>query len=391
MEEGDTKIEDLKLKCQEPGCNALSKTFPTLNSLRGHYITKHKTRDVPITVTQEIRTMAKNTKETPKDVKASVTIPDSSKELQALMQKVDTIFNALPPNFCEEFPNLCKLDGKVEGLAETINDLKKVIPAKINIKIPKPEIPELKVPEVDLSTITDSIDKGIEKLSKQSAQGLTEKLTSSNMDLTSKLEALITTLATTKVSKPETPTKTEKSEPVKTESKEVIPTEEPKEQEHTHIKTNQPVHTKAEEYFACPECNTALLTALKAKLAKSEDLDKSTEDFLNSIKIMLAKKGEGKIEQSNTEGDDAKEVRVQTNTKQDRSSDPVRKGAGTVTRETDSPNDGTRIEQDKSTDPVTAKSSSSSHREECKSGFCLLRNHRKPSTDTKTIDAGANT
>lgn len=322
--------------------------------------------------------MAKDVKESVKEPEVQANAPEASPDLTALTQKLDTVINALPPNFCEEFPNLCKLGPKVDSLAETVESLKKVTPAKITVKVPKQEAVKAEAPTVDASEIAKSVSDSLKELPDKTSDVLGPKLDTL-------IEAVSKTVAGPSEQKAEKSEEVKPEEPKPEETSSTKPREEsPEPVEHKHVEAKQPVHTTADEYFDCPECNANLLAALKAKIQTKDDLDDTTKEFLANVKTLLSKKGEGS--EQDKRGEDPEKVRIQADSPTGRSDNTIREDAGNKVGKENVGDVGEGTERDVEPERTDTKQAAPTDTDtpaastepdtECKSGFCLLRGVR---------------
>lgn len=328
---------------------------------------------------------------------------ETGSALQALTQKMDAlaasipeaVAKALPPDFCKEFPNLCRLSGQVKDLSEEIAGIKKAIPTEITVKVPKPEKLDIPAPIIDVEALTGKITEASAHASIETSKRLKASLTKAQEELTPRLDTIIKTLEQLSVAPksttmaaadkipeelPETsPKETAKETPQNTSSNKVDTTlSEPKDK-HVHIEPSTPVHQTAAEFLACPECNAALLKALQSKVSEATDLDDATKSFIAGIKELMQEKGEG-----THDGEDGdQKAGLQADRNKDGLDSAVRSATGGEGGKTDVRDDGRGAESSDGTDTRDdiaiksaepgPKSSIPGDTDKCTSGFCLLR------------------
>jgi len=263
----------------------------------------------------------------------------SNLDLSSISNKLDALVAMIPKNLCEDFPNLCKLGGRLDTLESSIGGLKEAIPKEIKVHIPKQTLPDPIAPIVNIDT---------EKLSKDVlaniTPGLTFDLTPLNKVIGDGLQSIKDIMVETKNSSGANIAK--KVETVISGDKNL----------------KELLHTTPDDYFNCPECRAKLLTSLTKRIKTNKDKD--IVDFLNNIKdtITLMNEGITNDTRSDTTTTTTGTRGVQESAAESKDEQPGKPGE--VHESTDTTKEITETEQpDNTTDTVT----------ECTSGWCLLR------------------
>ncbi len=326
--------------CNIPGCPLNGKDIGTIQGLRIHQHFKHGIilPNMKFKPNYGRAIMSDNNTEIKQDI---TTIPPintiTNSTNTTIEHKIDALTKMIPSNLCSEFPQLCQLGKRIEGLETIIESMKSKIPEKIVVNIPKAITPIIPPPVIDTETISQNIIKNI-------PTNINVDITPLTATMNEKLDKF------TEAIKNILPQTIESSNAIKTLSE-------------AEIKT----HKNVNDYFDCPECRKSLLDALQQRIINNKEYDSETIEFLDKIREKLITEKEGKNGQP--DGDSA-------TTEGNRSTD-IKQGK---------PNSLHTGEESKTSNTVAGKSDGSTDTAgesqydsegKCIRGWCLLRRGKK--------------
>lgn len=297
---GNQDSIDLKLGCTEPGCTS-TKTFKSVSSLMSHILAAHK-KKYTIKQLEGIVMADKEKVEQPKQEEVKSMDTKEGKQaidLNELLNKINAIDSKIPDDLCEQFPNLCKLNDKVDGLSKDVEGMKDNQLKKLVLQVPKTED---KVNPVDLTPVNTKLDI----------------VNNSVTDLASKVEKIA------KTNKPQT-----KDEKRAEEVKPIEQTTQPEPDTHSHDHSEEHSHSDiveravsavksemekeivkhntADEVINCPECRSKILNKLATNVEGKDFNNPVFVDFMKKFSFIKDEKGEGtnggKDDKETVEGD----------------------------------------------------------------------------------------
>lgn len=335
--------------CTIPGCPFSNKNMGTIPGLRMHQYYKHGIIPPALEFIPNDRrdTMSEGSAEIKQDITTitpTSTITDSTNtttlDTAGIERRLDILAKMIPPNLCSEFPQLCQLSKRIEGLETTLESIKSKIPEKIVVNIPKVATPIISPPIIDTEAIAQNIIKNMSTDIKIDIAPLTDTMSKKLNEFTEAIKNL-------------SPQAVETNNTIKTLSE-----------------AENKTHKNVNDYFDCPECRKSLLDTLQSRIVNNKEYDVETSEFLNKIREKLIIEEEGKNGQpATTDGNSAA-------TEGDRSTD-------TKQGEPDSLHTS---KENKTPDTVAGKSdgvadsagdSQYDSEGKCISGWCLLRRGKR--------------